>query len=97
MLFCRSSQNPCYYQAPKKAYTCFRRYGRRLEHGSTGLAYLLKRKASSMRCTFRSLARICPKERAFLLTVMEFDWMIVPPPLDVNIGYFLHRAWRSKL
>ncbi|RUS78129.1 hypothetical protein EGW08_014102 [Elysia chlorotica] len=91
------SQNPCYYQAPIKAYRCYRRYSRHVGRNSSDFAYMLKRKASSLRCTFRSMARICPKKRAFLLTIMEFDWMIVPPALDINVGNLLYRAWRMKV
>lgn len=89
--------NPCYYQAPKSVYSCYRRNTMRPRKKTSALALRLKRKASSMRCTFRSLARMCPRKQAFLITVMEYDWMVVPPPLDVNIGYFLLRAWRTKL
>ncbi|KAK3713266.1 hypothetical protein RRG08_043848 [Elysia crispata] len=91
------SQNLCYYKAPLKAYRCYRRYSRHLGQTSNDLAYRIKRKASSLRCTFRSMAKVCSKNRAFLLTIMEYDWMIVPPPLDVNIGYVLYRAWSMKL
>ncbi|GFN96009.1 hypothetical protein PoB_002251500 [Plakobranchus ocellatus] len=90
-------ENPCYAAAAKYAYHCYRRNSRGVYLSNRDMAHDLKRLVFSMRCTYQQLARKCNKKRAFLLTILEYDWLIVPPPLDINIGYSILRTWRMKL
>ncbi|CAL1548298.1 unnamed protein product [Lymnaea stagnalis] len=88
--------NACYREAPGKTYHCVRRSlgvaGKRPERKES-----MKRILASFRCSFRKLSRDCPRDTAFLLTTMEYDWLIIPPALGFNISDVLFTASNIKL
>lgn len=77
-------ENECYREAPVRAYPCMRRYldvNQNRDRKET-----MKRILSSVRCTFRKLQRKCGRDSALLLTTLEYDWVIIPPALGINVS-----------
>uniref|UniRef100_A0A0B6XZB7 DUF19 domain-containing protein n=1 Tax=Arion vulgaris TaxID=1028688 RepID=A0A0B6XZB7_9EUPU len=77
--------NQCYKEAPSAAYPCIRRY-LNVANPPKDKRETMKRTLSSFRCTFRKLYRKCGRERAILLTTLEYDWLIIPPAFGINVS-----------
>nr|KAI8740797.1 hypothetical protein BgiMline_023887 [Biomphalaria glabrata] len=80
--------NVCYRSAPAKTYECLRRYLDTVSR-HTGLRETTRRILASLRCSFRTMMKVCSRDTSLVLVLLEYDWLIIPPALGFNISDIL--------
>ncbi|BFZ11796.1 hypothetical protein BsWGS_14835 [Bradybaena similaris] len=77
--------NECYREAPTKTYACLKRY-LNVSKPPKDKRESMKKILSSFRCTYRRLIRKCGRSSALMVTTLEYDWLILPPALGINVS-----------
>ncbi|XP_035826583.1 uncharacterized protein LOC118477943 [Aplysia californica] len=78
----------CYRQAARKSYTCVKRY---VDHRHLEPSQKAKTVMASLPCTYDGLKDICPQGEALFYTILNYDWLVLPPALGVNVSDTLLR------
>ncbi|CAG5115794.1 unnamed protein product [Candidula unifasciata] len=88
--------NQCYKEAPITAYPCIKRY-LNVKKPPKDKRETMKKILSSFRCTYRKLLRKCSRSTALMLTTLEYDWLLIPPALGINVSDTLLTVARIKV